>query len=74
MKIGKLAGFPQYKSIQEMGPYLGALQSYFDDHFGFRNQLVRWNNHWKFSLFDESPVEMALKGSETAGSTGRRTA
>jgi alginate O-acetyltransferase complex protein AlgJ len=26
--------------------------------------LVRWNNPWKLSLFDESPVEMALKGSD----------
>src|ERR1700677_1316312 len=58
----KLANFPDYKSLQNMGPYVAALERYFDDHFGFRKQLVRWNNDWKLKLFHESPVSMAIEG------------
>jgi hypothetical protein len=57
-----LAGFPKFESLKNMGPYLAGLERYYDDHFGFRNQLVRWNNLWKLKLFDESPVDMAMKG------------
>src|SRR2546421_1228445 len=30
------------------------LDSYYCDHFGFRNQLVRWNNRWKHDWFQDS--------------------
>jgi hypothetical protein len=60
----KLANYPVYKSLRSMGPYLAALEGYFDDHFGFRKRLVRWNNHWKLKLFNESPVSMAMQGRE----------
>ena len=58
----KLAAFPEHGPQQRAGAYLAALQRYFDNHFGFRNRLVRWNNHWKRALFHESPVNMAMQG------------
>jgi hypothetical protein len=58
----KLAAFPVFNSWNGTGHYLAGLENYFDDHFGFRNQLVHWNNHWKFKWFNESPVDMALQG------------
>jgi hypothetical protein len=58
----RLAGFPEFVSLPKLGNYLAGLQHYFDDHFGFRKQLVRWNARWKLKLFDESPVSMAMEG------------
>jgi alginate O-acetyltransferase complex protein AlgJ len=57
-----LAEFPRYGSEKKLGAYLGNFDQFFDDHFGFRNQLVHWNTQWKHQLFDESPVERVLEG------------
>jgi alginate O-acetyltransferase complex protein AlgJ len=46
------APFPGY--FQVSGAYLTACNQFFDDHFGFRNQLVRWNTHWKLKAFKEA--------------------
>jgi hypothetical protein len=27
------------------------LETYFNDHFGYRKRLVHWHNNWKYSLF-----------------------
>jgi alginate O-acetyltransferase complex protein AlgJ len=58
----KLAEFPKYSEIAAPAPYLAAFGQFFEDHFGFRKQLVHWNTHWKQRLFDESPVSMAMQG------------
>lgn len=57
-----LAKFPKYSGLAELAPFVAGLESYFDDHFGFRKLLVGWSNHWKLQLFNESPVDMAMVG------------
>jgi hypothetical protein len=56
----KPAEFP--RNITAPGPYLAAFGNFFEDHFGFRNQLLHWNTHWKRSVFNESPDSIALQG------------
>jgi alginate O-acetyltransferase complex protein AlgJ len=58
----KLAEFPKFSAMTFPGPYLAAFGEFFQDHFGFRKQLVHWNVHWKQKFFNESPVKMALQG------------
>jgi alginate O-acetyltransferase complex protein AlgJ len=58
----KLAEFPKYFTAYAPAPYVAAFGQFFQDHFGFRKQLVRWNIHWKQNLFSESPVSMAMQG------------
>jgi hypothetical protein len=60
----QLASFPGYKSLGNASTYLVGLENYFDDHFGFRKRLIRWNNRWKFKIFNESPISLALQGNE----------
>jgi hypothetical protein len=31
--------------------YLAGVESYFNDHFGFRKRLVRWFQHWKREIY-----------------------
>jgi alginate O-acetyltransferase complex protein AlgJ len=56
----KLAEFPN--TFTTPGPYLAAFGDFYEDHFGFRNQLVHWNTHWRQSIFHESPVTTTLQG------------
>jgi len=53
-----LSGFP--KKFTSAGSYLTDFGRFFEDHFGFRNQLVFWNSHWKRKLFNESPLSMTM--------------
>jgi hypothetical protein len=50
-----LADFPQYRGLTHLKQFLTGLNSYYDDHFGFRKRLIRTNNHWKRQLFREPP-------------------
>jgi len=55
-----LAKFPEYKGLSQSRQFVAGLEQYFNDRFGFRNRLIRANNHWKYQLFRESPnVEVA---------------
>ena len=38
------------------------MEAYFNDHFGFRKRLVRWNNRWKGQLFHDSGSRSVLAG------------
>src|SRR5580658_9167541 len=58
----KLAEFPKYSTLAAPAPYVAAFGQFFQDHFGFRKQLVKWNVHWKQKFFNESPVRMAMQG------------
>jgi alginate O-acetyltransferase complex protein AlgJ len=59
-----LARWPEYEGLPQLGNFMAGLENYYNDHFGFRKQLVQWNSHWKFRLFSESPVDMAMVGRE----------
>ena len=36
-----------------LNAYPRAIEAWFNDHFGFRNQFIRWHNRWKKSLYKD---------------------
>ena len=40
------------------------VEAWFNDHFGFRNQFIRWHNRWKKSLYKEISGADVLVGRE----------
>lgn len=42
--------------------YVGGLEAYFNDHFGFRKCLVQWNNRFRASLFKDNNTRDVLVG------------
>ena len=56
------AQWPRFQGIGRSRQYIAGLESYFNDHFGFRKRLIRWNNHWKAQLFHESSGAKVLIG------------
>ncbi len=49
----RLHPWPALKGIAASREYIAGIEGYFDDHFGFRNRLIAWNNRWKHELFNE---------------------
>ncbi len=45
-----------------MQKFLSAGESYFNDHFGFRNRLIRWFKKWKITLFNDGSVYNIITG------------
>ena len=58
----RFARFPDFKDFRELKPFIGGLEDYFNDHFGFRKRLVTWNNEWKHELFHEAPFSSVITG------------
>jgi alginate O-acetyltransferase complex protein AlgJ len=54
------AQWPQFRGIGRSRTYIAGLEGYFNDHFGFRKRLVRWNNHWKGQLFHDATAEVLI--------------
>ena len=55
------ASWPKYKGVADSRDFITGIESYFNDHFGFRKRLIRWNNHWKSQLFrTTSPKDVLL--------------
>lgn len=42
--------------------FLAAGETYFNDHFGFRNQLIRWFQNWKLGLYHDRSVYKVIIG------------
>ncbi len=40
---------PGWNGLQR---YLGGLEAYFNDHFGFRSKLIHWHGEWQLALFN----------------------
>jgi alginate O-acetyltransferase complex protein AlgJ len=59
----ELAAFPRlaptWAAVASFGPQLSA---WFDDHFGFRSALVRWNAETRLFLLGVSPTSTVVKG------------
>ncbi|MDR3460448.1 MAG: alginate O-acetyltransferase [Verrucomicrobiae bacterium] len=48
----QMARFPQRKpGLAGLKNYFAGLESYFNDHFGYRTRLIHWHNNWKYLLF-----------------------
>lgn len=57
------AKFPVFnRRLDGMRDFIAGLEAYYNDHFGFRKRLIRWNNRWKHDLFDESSVPSVITG------------
>ena len=54
--------WPQFKGVGQSRDFIAGIENYFNDHFGFRKRLVRWNNHWKGQLFGHVSVRDVLIG------------
>ncbi len=58
-----LAEFPKFSpKPAAWRDYFAGLEKYYNDHFGFRKTLLRWEHKWKRSLFRESSVTEAMIG------------
>lgn len=50
-----LAGFPAWPaSVAGIRPFVSGLESYFNDHFGFRERLIYWAQTWKRDSLKET--------------------
>jgi hypothetical protein len=59
-----LASFPTLKSFMDLRPFLAGVEAFVNDHFGFRQQLLRWHNQWKLNVFNEFSTGSILHGQE----------
>jgi len=53
---------PQRSSLGETQRFIGGLEDYFNDHFGFRKKLIRWFQNWKIGLFHDRSVYNVITG------------
>ena len=58
------AVWPKFKGIGQSRDFITGVENYFNDHFGFRKRLIRWNNYWKHQLFRTSTLKEVLVGRE----------
>lgn len=56
------ATFPEFTGLARSKAFIGGVEAYFNDHFGFRRRLVTWNNEWKHKLFQEAPFSSVISG------------
>jgi hypothetical protein len=56
------AVWPMFKGIGQSRDFITGVENYFNDHFGFRKQLIRWNNHWKEQLFRDASYRDVIIG------------
>jgi alginate O-acetyltransferase complex protein AlgJ len=57
-----LAKRPLFKGLGESRDFIAGVESYFNDHFGFRKRLIRLNHHWKKQLFRVAGSPDAIAG------------
>jgi alginate O-acetyltransferase complex protein AlgJ len=60
-----LAQFPKLKlGLGGLKEYITGLEAYFNDHFGYRNQLIFWHTKWTHDFFRDSSVPKVLIGKD----------
>ncbi len=57
-----LAKFPEFRGLARLQEFVAGLESYFNDHFGFRKRLIQRNNSWKRQLFHDAPYNNVIVG------------
>ncbi|HEY5232625.1 MAG TPA: alginate O-acetyltransferase [Verrucomicrobiae bacterium] len=56
-----MSRFPEFQSgTESLRKYVAGLELYYNDHFGFRKRLIRWQHKWKHELFKESSPDVIL--------------
>jgi alginate O-acetyltransferase complex protein AlgJ len=59
----ELAAFPELnRSWTSIADYGSGLSAWFEDHFGFRSALIRWNGETRLFLMGVSPSAAVVKG------------
>jgi len=59
----ELAPFPRLdRSWPSIAGFMPRLSAWFEDHFGFRSTLVRWNGETRLTLFRVSPSTAVVRG------------
>ena len=57
------AAFPPFAfTLNGAREFVAGIENYFNDHFGFRHQLVRWEQRWKWKFFRDSRTSDVLVG------------
>jgi hypothetical protein len=56
------AEWPKFPGLLQSRQFISQVEDYFNDHFGFRKRLIRWNNHWKVQLFHDRSGKDVLIG------------
>lgn len=58
-----LAACPTFDpTLKGTGEFVAGVETYFNDHFGFRRQLVRWEQCWKWKFFRDAPLVNVIVG------------
>jgi hypothetical protein len=58
-----LAQFPQFSpALAGLHDFLSGLDDYYNDHFGFRNRLIRWDHRWKRKWFHDYALANVMIG------------
>jgi len=58
------AKWPKFGGWRQCQDYLAGVEKYFNDHFGFRKRLIRWNSHWKGRLFASDSGQDVMVGKD----------
>jgi alginate O-acetyltransferase complex protein AlgJ len=57
-----LAQFPAFKTADgALQQFVRNVETYYNDHFGFRKQLVRWNTRWRKTWFKDRSLADVLQ-------------
>lgn len=60
-----LTDFPERpRTLDAALKYPLRLDAWINDHFGFRNTLLKWNNRIRYALFNEFPTNQVIQGKE----------
>ena len=55
------AQFPRFNSgFAGLKKYVGGLEAYFNDHFGFRSQLIHWHARWQLEFFNIGRTDVMI--------------
>src|SRR3954452_14874855 len=58
-----LADFPELpRNVSSIRDFIGGLNGYYNDHFGFRRRLVYWGQRWRHIWFKQSPLPSVMIG------------
>ena len=56
------AQWPHFTGLAQGREFITGVENYFNDHFGFRNRLIRWDRHWKNLSFRTTASQDVLVG------------
>lgn len=59
------AAFPRFHAdLTKIQEFVNGLGAYFNDHFGFRKRLVRWERRWKWQFFHDARAAETIIGKD----------